>query len=75
MALITMNHSLFPQEKSEGFAPDSLYNPRPRSTPEPKPVFHLDYDFEKTDVSNLSSVFGRSNWESEGRDHGVGKKI
>jgi hypothetical protein len=65
IALKTMNHSPFPQQKTEGYTPDSFYNPRPRSTPEPNPVFHLDYDFEKTDVSGLSHIFGRSNWETK----------
>jgi hypothetical protein len=65
IALKTVNRSLFPLQKTDDYTPDSFYRPRPRSTPEPKPEFHLDYDFEKTDVSSLSGIFGRSNWETK----------
>jgi len=64
-ALKAVNRSLFPSQKTDGYTPDSFYHPRPRSTPEPKPEFHLDYDFEKTDVNSLSGIFGRSNWETK----------
>ena len=65
LALKTVNRSPFPQQTTEGYMPDSFYHPRPRSTPEPKPEFHLDYDFDKTDVSSLSSIFARSRWETK----------
>jgi len=65
LALKTVNRSPFPQQSAEGYMPDSFYHPRPRSTPEPKPEFHLDYDFDKTDVSSLSSIFARSRWETK----------
>ena len=41
----------------------SFYHGRPKDVPEPKTEFHLDYDFDKYDVHNLSDVFGKPGWE------------
>jgi len=40
-----------------------FYSGRPESEPEPSFKFHLDYDFHKHDVDNLSKVFGQPCWQ------------
>lgn len=40
-----------------------FYRGRPKTAPKPKSEFHLDYDFHKHDVQNLSRVFGKPGWE------------
>jgi hypothetical protein len=40
-----------------------FYQGRPKSAPKPTFEFHLDYDFHKRDVDNLSHVFGKGCWE------------
>lgn len=40
-----------------------VYQGRPKTAPEPDVKFHLDYDFDKHDVQNLSCVFGKPAWE------------
>jgi hypothetical protein len=40
-----------------------FYTGRPRSAPKPSFEFHLDYDFHKYDVDNLSKVFGQPCWK------------
>ena len=40
-----------------------FYSGRPKSIPEPAFEFHLDYDFHKMDVDNLSKVFGQPCWK------------
>ena len=40
-----------------------FYSGRPKSIPEPAFEFHLDYDFHKMDVDNLSQVFGQPCWK------------
>ncbi len=42
-----------------------FYEGRPRAVRKPSFEFHLDYDFHKHDVDNLSHVFGKSIWEVE----------
>lgn len=42
---------------------DSFYQARPDSIPAPEPEFHMDYDFDKMDVTSLSDMFDRSRWE------------
>ena len=39
-----------------------FYSGRPESIPAPSFKFHLDYDFHKMDVDNLSKVFGQPCW-------------
>ena len=42
-----------------------LYSGRPESAPKAKFEFHLDYDFHKYDVDNLSQIFGKPCWDVE----------
>lgn len=42
---------------------DEFYNNRHRNSPETKFTFHLDYDFEKYTLKNLSDVFGQPLWK------------
>lgn len=60
-----INVSPFPRLKKklkEG-GRSSFYNGRSEGTPKLEQEFHLDYDFEKYNVENLSDVFGKSGWE------------
>lgn len=60
-----IDHSPFPRLKKtlKDFQLESFYKSRPKGTSKPKSEFHLEYDFEKYDVNNLSDVFGKPNWE------------
>lgn len=40
-----------------------FYHGRPKGAPKPPFDFHLDYDFHKYDVCNLSRIFGKGCWE------------
>jgi hypothetical protein len=40
-----------------------FYHGRPEPAPKTKFEFHLDYDFQKLDVDNLSQVFGKPHWQ------------
>ena len=40
-----------------------FYSGRPQSVPEPAFQFHLDYEFQEHDVTNLSQVFGQPCWK------------
>jgi hypothetical protein len=62
--LKAVNQSPFPQKKTKEYAPGSFYRSRPDSLPKPKTEFHLDYDFEKTDVTSVSDIFDRSRSET-----------
>ncbi len=64
-ALKNVNESPFPKKISREHHRDSFYKARPDSMPEPEPEFHLDYDFDKTDISSVSDVFNRSRWETK----------
>ena len=64
-ALKTVNESPFPKKKTKEHPHDSFYQGRPGSTPEPETEFHLDYDFDKTDVTWVSNMFDRSRWETK----------
>jgi NACHT domain len=64
-ALKTVNESPFPKKKTKEHPRDSFYEGRPDSMPEPEPEFYLDYDFDKTDVTAVSSMFDRSRWETK----------
>jgi hypothetical protein len=63
--LRNINQSPFPKIETDEYKHDSFYQGRPDSMPEPDPVFSLDYDFDKLDVTNLSSIFDRSRWETK----------
>jgi hypothetical protein len=64
-ALKTVNESPFPKKKTKEYPPDSFYKGRPDSMPKPEPEFHMDYDFDKTDVTSVSDMFDRSRWETK----------
>lgn len=60
-----VNQSPFLRKKTKEHARDSFYQSRPASMPKPKTEFHLDYDFDKTDVARVSDIFDRSGWETK----------
>jgi hypothetical protein len=64
-ALKTVNESPFPKKKTKEHPRDSFYEGRPDTMPEPELEFYLDYDFDKTDVTAVSSMFDRSRWETK----------
>ncbi len=64
-ALKTVNESPFPKKKTKEYPRDSFYKGRPDSMPKPEPDFHMDYDFDKTDVTSVSDIFDRSRWEAK----------
>lgn len=63
-ALKKVNDSLLPKKTEKGYGREAFYQKRPDSVPEPTPEFYVDYDFNKTDVSRLSNVFGKAGWEA-----------
>jgi len=63
-ALRRVNESPFEKKTQKGYPREGFYRQRPSSAPEPNPEFHLDYDFNKTEVSGLSGVFERPGWET-----------
>ena len=65
MALKNVNESPFPKKEKKEYPIDSLYNERLDSMPEPEPNFHLDYDFDKTDVTSVSYIFDKSRWKTK----------
>jgi hypothetical protein len=65
-ALKAVNKSPFPMKKTkEYFHRDSFYQARPDSMPAPEPDFHMDYDFDKMDVTRVSDMFDRPRWETK----------
>jgi hypothetical protein len=60
-----VNESLYPKKQTKEYSPDSFYQERPTSIPEPVPEFHLDYDFDKYAVTSVSDMFDRSRWETK----------
>lgn len=64
-ALKTLNESPFPKKMMKEYLRNSFREGRPNSMPKPQPEFHLDYDFDKTDVSRVSEIFDRPRWETE----------
>ncbi|MBI2811610.1 MAG: hypothetical protein HYX67_12405 [Candidatus Melainabacteria bacterium] len=64
-ALKTVNESPFPKKKTKEYRRDSFYEGRPDSMPKPALEFHMDYDFDKTDVTALSTMFERSRWKTK----------
>ncbi|MBC7395552.1 MAG: NACHT domain-containing protein [Variovorax sp.] len=59
-----VNRSSFAVRKEKDYYGSDPYAPRPKSIAKPQPEFHLDYDFSKDDVAQLSSLFRRPHWET-----------
>lgn len=64
-ALKVVNESPFPKKTTKEYPRDSFYQGRPDSMPGPESEFHLDYDFDKMDVTSVSDMFDRSRWETK----------
>jgi|CXWL01.1.fsa_nt_gi hypothetical protein len=64
-ALKAVNESPFPKKKTKEYRGDSFYQGRPDSMPKQELEFHMDYDFDKTDVTTVSNMFDRSRWETK----------
>jgi len=64
--LRTVDLSPHPRLKKRVREGGDFYHGSPEAERKPKFEFHLDYDFEKIDVDNLSQVFGRPHWEVAG---------
>jgi hypothetical protein len=60
-----INKSPFPRldKKLKEPGQGNFFQERPQEAPKPKDEFHLDYDFEKYTVQNLSDTFGKGIWE------------
>lgn len=63
-ALEEVNRSPYPMKASKDYAGNSFYHSRPEEFPAPEKELHLEYDFDKHEVTGLSDVFGRSRWET-----------
>lgn len=59
-----VNRSSFAARKEKDYYGSDPYAPRPGGIAKPQPEFHLDYDFSKDDVAQLSSLFRRPHWET-----------
>ncbi len=57
--------SLHPRLQEKIRKGGGFYQGRPSSAPKPEFEFHLDYDFHKHDINNLSHIFGKACWEVE----------
>lgn len=63
-ALNRVNRSALPTKTSSDYGGASFYESRPTHLPEPADEVHLEYDFDKQEVSKVSELFGRSRWET-----------
>jgi len=71
-ALREVNCSLFAPITSRDYPQASLAESRPLGAPVPAKELHLEYDFDKYDVSNLSRLFGQPKWQTrDGINHWV----
>ena len=52
-----------------------FYQGRPASVPKLKFEFALDYDFHKSDVNNLSRIFGKPCWEAADMMSGIVQQL
>ena len=59
-----VNRSPHPMRMSKNHARDSFYRSRPEEFPAPEKELHLEYDFDKYEVTSLSDMFGRSRWQT-----------
>lgn len=62
-SLAGVNRSPFAPTRTREYARDEFYSSRPEHLPAPEPELHLDYDFQKSDVSRLAALFGVSLWQ------------
>ncbi|MBX3219220.1 MAG: hypothetical protein KF795_01795 [Labilithrix sp.] len=62
-ALKKVNQSLFAAITTRDYPRSSFDDVRPSDAPVPEKELHLDYDFNKYDVSILGRLFGRPMWE------------
>ena len=62
--LATINVSPHPELVSKHYGGSSFYQSRPKTYPPSAHEVHLDYDFDKYEVSNLSELFARLRWET-----------
>lgn len=60
---LNVNETLLTSVKGKPSARDGFYQTRPPSLPAPPSEFHLDYDFDKYEVSSVARIFGKSVWE------------
>lgn len=63
-ALGKVNRSPFPLLVSNEYRGSDFYESRPAGRPVPDPELHLEYDFDKHDVSRLSALFSRTRWDT-----------
>lgn len=63
-ALKNVNQSPHPMKTTKRYASDSFYQSRPEEFPAPEKELHLEYDFDKYEISGLSDMFGQSRWET-----------
>lgn len=61
--LARVSMSPFRLIKEKRLADNSFYGRRPDNLPERKDEFHLEYDFDKYEVSRLSETFRHSRWK------------
>ena len=64
--LASANLSPYPHAPRSDYT-EFRYVARPDTSPRPKDVFHLDYDFNKYQVEGLCRVFACPGWEMEDR--------
>ena len=61
--LKSINESPFPRLKEKLITREDIYWNRPDTAPQPKSDFHLNYDFQKVNLNELSKIFGKPEWE------------
>jgi hypothetical protein len=63
-ALREANCSAFAPVKSRDYPLSSSAESRPAGVPVPPKELHFEYDFDKSDVSGLSRLFGQPKWQT-----------
>lgn len=64
-ALKKVNKSPFRRKRVKKYAEDTFYQTRPAAMSKPSPDFHLDYDFDKTEIARIGDMFDRSRWDTQ----------
>lgn len=64
-ALKKINKSAFRVRRVKSYPGETFYQARPDTMPEVSPEFHLDYDFDKTEIARLGDMFDRSRWDTK----------